>query len=88
MEYTNCLITFVVMKSIELQREKLKLAGKLYQTRTELGIKQADLQEEGIISQSHLSKIENAEINVSAILLHILARRYGKDMSYFFEDNK
>ena len=73
------------MKSTELQREKLKLAGKLYQTRTELGIKQADLQEEGIISQSHLSKIENAEINVSAIMLHVLAQRYGKDMSYFFE---
>jgi len=73
------------MKSTELQREKLKLAGKLYQTRTELGIKQADLQEEGIISQSHLSKIENAEINVSAIMLYVLAKRYGKDMSFFFE---
>lgn len=73
------------MKVAELKREKLKLATKLYQTRTELGIKQYDLQEEGIISQSHLSKIENAEINVSAIMLHILAKRYGKDMSYFFE---
>ncbi len=73
------------MKSIDLQREKLRLAGKLYQTRTGLGIKQADLQEEGIISQSHLSKIENAEINVSAIMLYVLAKRYGKDMSYFFK---
>ena len=73
------------MKSTELQREKLKLAGKLYQTRIDLGIKQADLQDEGIISQSHLSKIENAEINVSAIMLHVLAKRYQKEMSYFFE---
>lgn len=73
------------MKSTELQREKLRLAGKLYQVRTELGIKQADLQKEGIISQSHLSKIENAEINVSAIMLNILAKRYGKSMSFFFE---
>lgn len=73
------------MKSIELQRTKLKLASKLYQTRTELGIKQTDLQKEGIISQSHLSKIENAEINISAIMLHILANRYGKEMSYFFD---
>ena len=85
MEYENAMFIFVSMKSSELQREKLRLAGKLYQTRTELGIKQTDLQEEGIISQSHLSKIENAEINVSAIMLHILARRYGKDMSFFFE---
>lgn len=73
------------MKNTELKKEKLKLAGKLYQTRTELGIKQLDLQQEGIISQSHLSKIENGEINVSAIMLNILAKRYGKNMSYFFE---
>ena len=73
------------MKASDLQRERLRLAGKLYQTRTELGIKQSDLQNEGIISQSHLSKIENAEINVSAIMLYVLAKRYEKDISYFFE---
>lgn len=73
------------MKTGELQKEKLRLAGKLYQTRNELGIKQSDLQKEGIISQSHLSKIENAEINVSAVMLNILAKRYGKDISFFFE---
>lgn len=73
------------MKSSELHREKLRLAGKLYTVRNELGIKQADLQREGIISQSHLSKIENAEINVSAIMLYHLAKRYGKEMSFFFE---
>lgn len=73
------------MKHTELKKEKLRLAGKLYSTRTELGIKQIDLQKEGIISQSHLSKIENGEINVSAIMLNILAKRYGKEMSYFFE---
>lgn len=72
------------MKASELTQEKLRLARKLYQTRNELGIKQSDLQREGIISQSHLSKIENAEINVSAIMLNTLAKRYGKDISYFF----
>lgn len=74
-----------MVKTNELQKEKLRLAGKLYRTRTELGIKQSDLQKEGIISQSHLSKIENAEINVSAVVLDILAKRYGKDISFFFE---
>ncbi len=74
-----------VVKASELQKERLRLAGKLYQTRNELGIKQSDLQKEGIISQSHLSKIENAEINVSAVMLNILAKRYGKDISFFFE---
>ncbi len=73
------------MKASELQKERLRLARKLYQARNELGIKQSDLQKEGIISQSHLSKIENAEINVSAVMLNILAKRYGKDISSFFE---
>lgn len=73
------------MKSTNYTKEKLKLARKLYQTRVELGIKQSDLQKEGIISQSHLSKIENAEINVTAIMLNTLAKRYGKELSYFFE---
>ena len=74
-----------IVKASELQKERLRLARKLYQTRNELGIKQSDLQKEGIISQSHLSKIENAEINVSAVMLNILAKRYGKDISSFFE---
>lgn len=73
------------MKQMELRKEKQRLASKLYQVRNELGIKQIDLQREGLISQSHLSKVENAEINVSAIMLYRLAERYGKSMSYFFE---
>lgn len=73
------------MKQLEFRKEKQRLASKLYQVRNELGIKQVDLQREGLISQSHLSKIENAEINVSAIMLYRLAKRYGKSMSYFLE---
>ena len=73
------------MKNIDFIKEKHRLASKLYQARNELGIRQIDLQNEGVISQSHLSKIENAEINVSAILLAHLAKRYGKELSYFFE---
>ena len=73
------------MKKQDFIKEKYRIAGKLYQVRTELGLKQVELQEEGIISQSHLSKIENAEINISAIMLWHLAQRYGKNISYFFE---
>lgn len=73
------------MKAFDLKKEKIKLASKLYQVRTELGIKQADLQKEGLISQSHLSKIENAEMNISAIMLYHIAKRYGKDINYFLE---
>lgn len=73
------------MKPLERSKDKLKLARKLYIARNELGIKQTDLQKEGLITQSRLSKIENAEINVSALMLYRLAKRYGKDITYFFE---
>lgn len=78
-------IKFVCMKALEQKKLKQQLASRLYQVRNELGIKQIDLQNEGIISQSHLSKIENGDINVSAIMLYKLAQRYGKDLSYFFK---
>ena len=73
------------MKVSEQKKMKQQLASRLYQVRNELGIKQVDLQNEGVISQSHLSKIENGDINVSAIMLYKLAQRYGKDLSYFFK---
>lgn len=69
----------------EDKKLKQQLASRLYQVRNELGIKQIDLQNEGIVSQSHLSKIENGDISVSAVLLYKLAQRYGKDLSYFFK---
>ena len=61
------------MKKQDLTKEKLRLASRLYQIRNELGIKQTELQQEGIISQSHLSKIENGEINISAIMPQYVA---------------
>lgn len=84
MEYIILSIKFVSMKA-EDKKLKQQLASRLYQVRNELGIKQIDLQNEGIVSQSHLSKIENGDISVSAVLLYKLAQRYGKDLSYFFK---
>lgn len=74
----------MILKASELQIRR-HIAGKLYQTRIELGIKQSDLEQEGIISQSRLSKIENGELNLPAITLYVLAKRYGKPLEYFFE---
>jgi transcriptional regulator with XRE-family HTH domain len=84
MEYVILSIKFVSMKA-EDKKLKQQLASRLYQVRNELGIKQIDLQNEGIISQSHLSKIENGDISVSAVMLYKLAQRYGKELSYFFK---
>lgn len=64
---------------------KKLIANKLYQARTECRITQSQLQEENIISQSHLSKVENGEIMVSAILLWRLAQKYNKSLEFFFE---
>ena len=85
MEYYILSLNFAFMKTPKQRKLKQLLASRLYQTRNELGIKQIDLQNEGIISQSHLSKIENGDINVSAVMLYKLAQRYGKDLSYFFK---
>ena len=85
MEYRVLCLKFVYMKTSEQRKLKQQLASRLYQIRNELGIKQIDLQNEGIISQSHLSKIENGDISVSAVMLYKLAQRYGKDLSYFFK---
>ena len=74
------------MNKKELLNKKVKLGALLYKTRNELNIKQSTLQKEGVISQSHLSKIENGEINISAILLYELSRRYGKDIEFFLKD--
>ena len=84
MEYMILFIKFVSMKA-EDKKLKQQLASRLYQVRNELGIKQIDLQNEGIVSQSHLSKIENGDISVSAVMLYKLAQRYGKELSYFFK---
>lgn len=74
------------MDSKEKIRKRRELGALLYQVRIELNIKQLDLQKEGIVSQSHLSKIENGELNISAILLYDLAKRYDKDINYFLEN--
>lgn len=74
------------MNAKERVIKKRKLGALLYQVRNELNIKQSDLQKEGVISQSHLSKIENGEINISAIMLYALANRYGKSMEFFLKD--
>jgi len=74
------------MNKKELLNKKDKLGTLLCKTRNELNIKQSTLQKEGIISQSHLSKIENGEINISAILLYELSKRYGKDIEFFLKD--
>ena len=87
MEYRIIIMKFVIMQEKGKKLLKKQIALKLYQVRNALDIKQKDLEEEGIISQSQLSKIENGELNISAVILYLLARRYNKSIDYFFDNN-
>lgn len=65
---------------------KKKLGSRLYKARMEMGYSQSDVQDSGIISQSHLSKIENGELLVNIFTLIKLSRLYGKNIEYFTND--
>ena len=49
---------------------------------------QKKVEENGIIKQSTLSKIENGIKKISASQLFILANFYKKPIEYFFENEK
>ena len=64
------------------------ISYQLVKAREELGFTQMKVQEDKIISQSNLSKIENGVKKISAAKLFLLATYYKKPIEYFFEDEK
>jgi transcriptional regulator with XRE-family HTH domain len=64
------------------------ISYQLVKAREELGITQMKVQEDKIISQSNLSKIENGMKKISAAKLFLLAEYYKKPIEYFFKDAK
>jgi len=64
------------------------ISYQLVKAREELGITQMKVQEDKIISQSNLSKIENGMKKISAGKLFLLATYYKKPIEYFFKDAK
>ncbi|MCZ8332480.1 MAG: helix-turn-helix transcriptional regulator [Flavobacterium sp.] len=61
------------------------ISHQLVKAREELGFTQMKVQQDKIIKQSTLSKIENGVKNISAAKLYILAVYYKKPIEYFFE---
>lgn len=57
---------------------------QLVKAREEIGYTQMKVQNDNIISQSNLSKIENGIKDISAAKLLILAKYYKKPIEYFF----
>jgi transcriptional regulator with XRE-family HTH domain len=64
------------------------ISHQLVKAREELGFTQMKVQNDKIIKQSTLSKIENGVKNISAAKLFILAEYYKKPIEYFFDDGK
>jgi len=60
------------------------ICHQLVKAREELGLTQAQVQKDKIITQSSLSKIENGIKPISASKLLILANYYNKPIEYFF----
>lgn len=58
---------------------------QLVKAREEAGLTQKNLEENGIISQSNLSKIENGAKKITASKLFILATHYNKPIQDFFK---
>jgi len=85
LEYQKVWFLFAAMEKKLFRQKNQKIGSILYQLRNELGIKQIDLQNEGFISQSRLSKIENGEVVISAIQLIEFAERYGVPIMYFYD---
>lgn len=61
------------------------ISHKLVKAREACGYTQIKLQEDKIIGQSTLSKIENGVKPISAAKLFILAEYYKKPIEYFFK---
>jgi transcriptional regulator with XRE-family HTH domain len=61
------------------------ISYQLVKAREEMGYTQMKVQNDKIIRQSTLSKIENGAKNISAAKLFLLAEYYKKPIEYFFE---
>lgn len=61
------------------------ICHQLVKAREENGYTQKKVEENGIIKQSNLSKIENGAKNISASKLFLLANFYQKPIDYFFK---
>ena len=61
------------------------ISHQLVKAREELGITQMKVEQDKVMKQSTLSKIENGVKKISAAKLFVLADYYKKPIEYFFE---
>jgi transcriptional regulator with XRE-family HTH domain len=61
------------------------ISHQLVKAREELKYTQMKVQEDKVMSQSNLSKIENGAKNISAAKLFLLSKYYNQPIGFFFE---
>lgn len=74
-------------KPIAMNEKKINqfISHQLVSAREELKYTQMKVQEDKVMSQSNLSKIENGAKNISAAKLFLLSKYYKKPIEFFFE---
>lgn len=60
------------------------ISHQLVKAREEIGYTQMKVQQDKIINQSNLSKIENGVKKISAAKLFVLANYYKKPITFFY----
>jgi Helix-turn-helix len=75
------------IKPIAMNEKKINqfISHQLVRAREEMNYTQMKVQEDKVMSQSNLSKIENGAKNISAAKLYLLASYYKKPIQFFFE---
>ena len=75
------------IKPFAMNEKKINqiISHQLVSAREELKYTHLKVQEDKVMSQSNLSKIENGAKNISAAKLYLLASYYKKPIQFFFE---
>lgn len=75
----------IISKTMTEKKINQIISHQLVKAREELGFTQMKVQQDKVIKQSNLSKIENGVKKISAAKLLMLAEYYKKPIEYFFK---
>lgn len=69
-------------------QQQKQLVEKIRKARVEAGLNQEELAVKLNKTQSFLSKIENGQVKIDAILLNEIAKILNKDLNYFMREQR
>ena len=82
------ILLYRILKINSMNEKKINqfISHQLVKAREEMGYTQIKVQQDKIINQSNLSKIENGVKNISAAKLFVLANYYKKPITFFYNN--